>query len=32
MHLLLIGMLVGFILYPVGGVLINKLKKKAEDI
>ena len=32
MHLLLIGILIGFVLYPVGRVLVKKLTEKAEEI
>lgn len=32
MHLVLIGMLVGYLLNPVIRVLIDKLKKKTEDM
>jgi len=32
MHLLLIGLLIGFVMYPVGRVLLGKLKDKVENI
>lgn len=32
MHQFLIGLFIGFVLYPVGQVLIKKLRQKAEEI
>jgi len=32
MHLLLIGILIGFTCYPVGKVLLKKLTNKAEKL